>query len=90
MKLLGSALTAAAVPTSPGEWGVAARALVAPRAVLLTVINERPERAVRRVSADGRGFDVPVGPLGARLVVVERGSGRIVASTPGDPITPAR
>ena len=33
VKLLGAALSAAAIPTSPGDWGVAARTLVAPRAV---------------------------------------------------------
>jgi len=86
-KLLEAALSAAHVATSPGEWGVAARALVAPRAVLLTVINERPERAVRRITADGRTFEVPVAPLGARLVAVERGTGKILAATPGDPIS---
>ena len=37
-------------------------------------MNERPERAVRRVIADGRAFDVPVAALGTRLVLVERGA----------------
>ena len=87
VRLLDAALSAAGIPTSPGEWGLPARALVAPRSVLVVVVNERPERAVRRVSADGRAFDIPIAPLGSRLVLVERGSGRIVASTPGDPVT---
>lgn len=90
VRLLDAALRAASVPTSPGEWGVAARALVAPRSVLIAVVNERPERTVRRINADSRTFDVPVAGLGARLAIVERGNGRIVASTPGDPITLAR
>lgn len=90
VKLLGAALAAASVPTSPGEWGLAARALVAPRSVLVVVVNERPERAVRRVDADSRAFDVPVAALGARLVLVERGTGRVLAATPGDPVTNAR
>lgn len=85
MRLPDAALTAAA-----GEWGLPARALVAPRAVLLVVVNERPERSVRRINADGRVFDVPVAALGARLVLVERGTGRVVVSTPGDPATPTR
>jgi hypothetical protein len=89
VKLLEAALAGAAVPTSPGEWGLCARALVAPRAVLITVVNERPERAVRRVSADGKAFDIPVAALGARLTLVERGTGRIVASTPGEAVTVA-
>jgi hypothetical protein len=78
------------VPTSPGVWGVAARALVAPRGVLLTVVNERPEPTVRRLNAGKGAFDVPVAALGARLVMIERATGRIVAQTPGDPVTPVR
>ena len=92
VKLLGAALAAAAIPTSSGEWGVASRTLVAPRACLVVVVNERPERAVRRVVADGRPFDVPVAALGARLVLIDRSaatSGRIVAFTPGEAILPA-
>ena len=92
VKMLGAALAAAAIPTSPGDWGVAARTLVAPRAALVVVVNERPERAVRRVVADGRVFDVPVGALGARLVLIDRApasAGHIVASTPGDAIVQA-
>ena len=89
VKLLAAALSGAGVPTSPGEWGIAARALVAPKATLVTVVNERPERAVRRVILGRAGIDVPVGPLGARLAIVERATGRVVASTPGEPIAPA-
>jgi hypothetical protein len=87
VKLLDAALSAAGVPTSPGEWGVAARALVGARSTLIAVVNERPERAVRRVHAERAWFEVPVAGLGARLVLVEHGTGRIVASTPGDPVT---
>ncbi|MBS2019959.1 MAG: cellulase family glycosylhydrolase [Deltaproteobacteria bacterium] len=86
VRLLDAALSAAQVPTSPGEWGVAARALLAPRAILLTVINERPEATIRKVKADGRTFEIPVGALGARLVLVERGTGRTIAATPGDAV----
>jgi hypothetical protein len=89
VRLLEAALSAAGVSTSPGSWGVAARALTAPRATLVTVVNERPERAVRRVRIGGAALHVPVAALGARLVVVERATGKIVASTPGDAITPA-
>jgi hypothetical protein len=92
VKLLGTALSAAGIPTSPGDWGVAARTLVAPRIGLVVVVNERPERAVRRVLVDGRTFDVPVAALGARLVLVDRSTaspGRILASTPGEAVVPA-
>jgi hypothetical protein len=90
VRLLDAALSAAGVPTSPGEWGVAARSLVGARAVLVVAVNERPERAVRRVSTNGKVFDVPIAPLGARLVLVDRGRGRVIASTPGEPIAVAR
>lgn len=86
VKLLDAALGAAQIPTSPGEWGVAARALIAPRGILMTVVNERPEASVRKVKADGRTFEIPVAALGARMVLVERGTGKIVAATPGDAI----
>ena len=94
VRLLEAALSAAGVSTSPAgggmaPWGVAARALTAPRATLITVVNERPERAVRRVHVAGGVIDVPVAALGARLVLVERATARVVASTPGDAITPA-
>jgi len=89
-KLLGAALAAAGVPTMPGDWGVAARCLVGPRAALVAVVNERAEPAVRRVSAFGRSYDVPVSALGARLFVVERGTNRIATATRGEAIAPAR
>lgn len=95
----GVSTSPAGVSTSPAgvgmagvgmaPWGVAARALTAPRATLITVVNERPERAVRRVHVAGGVIDVPVAALGARLVLVERATARVVASTPGDAITPA-
>lgn len=88
--LLGAALGAAGVPTMPGEWGLSARVLVAPKSALVAVVNERPEPTSRRVIVDGRAFGVPVRAYGARLVLVERPSGKIVATTPGDPIAPAR
>ncbi|HSO32407.1 MAG TPA: hypothetical protein VLT33_07825, partial [Labilithrix sp.] len=90
VKLLEAALGAAGVATSPGPWGLAARALLAPRAALLVVVNERPEPAVRRVVADGHPFDVPVAALGARLVLVDRASARVVVATPGEAVTTPR
>jgi hypothetical protein len=90
VKLLDAALAAAGVPSSPGDWGVAARALLAPRVALVVVVNERPEHAVRRVKVGRAALDVPVAALGARLVLVERATGRIVAATKGEAISPAR
>ncbi|MBX3191605.1 MAG: cellulase family glycosylhydrolase [Labilithrix sp.] len=90
VKLLEAALAGARIATSPGDWGLAARALLAPRAILIAVVNERPEPATRRVIAEGRSFDVPVSALGARLVLVDRATGRVAASTPGDPVALVR
>jgi hypothetical protein len=82
VKLLGAALAAANVPTSPDDGGVAGRVLLAPKAALVTVINERPEAATRKLLVDGRPLAVGVAARGARLVLVERPSGKILASTP--------
>lgn len=86
VKLLDAALAGAGVTAIPGEWGLATRVLVAPRAALVVVVNERPEAAKRPVTVEGRRFDVPVAAFGARLVLVERKSGRILAATRGDTI----
>jgi hypothetical protein len=87
VKLLRSALSAASVDTSPMDtWGQASRVLLAPKAALVVVVNERPDATVREVNVLGKTLHVPVRALGIRLVLVDRASGRIVASTPGDPI----
>ena len=84
--LLGAALNAAGVPTMPGPWGVTARVLVAPKSALVAIVNERPEATSRRVVVEGRSFAVPVRALGARLVIVERATGKILAATKGEAI----
>jgi hypothetical protein len=85
--LLGAALNAAGVPTMEGPWGVTARVLMAPKGALVAVVNERPEPTSRRVVVEGRTLAVPVRAFGSRLAIVERGTGKIVAATKGDPIT---
>jgi hypothetical protein len=91
--MLSAALAAAAVPTmpplAPGEWGVTARVLTAPKSALIAVVNERSTEASRRVVVDGRAFLVPVRPFGARLAIVERPTGKIVTATRGEPIVAA-
>ncbi len=85
--LLEAALRAAGIETHPGNGGVVARILTAPRAVLVGVVNETPEPARRRLTVEGRTVVVPVGALGARLALFERGSGRLIALTPGEPLS---
>jgi hypothetical protein len=86
VRLLGSALAAAAVPRSPGDAGVAARVLLSSRNALVVVVNERPEAAVRRVIIDGHTVDVRVAARGANLLIVQRNTGkRLVEAGPRVP-----
>ena len=88
--LLGAALRAAGVETQPSETRIAARLLEAPRAVLAVCSNETPAAGQRRLKVERRAFDVPVGAGRARLVLFEKGTGRVIAATPGDPVKPSR
>jgi hypothetical protein len=87
--LLEAALDAAGVATSPSATRVAARVLEAPRAFLVVCVNETPAPARRRVRVEGRAHDVPVAALRARLVLLERGTGKVLAATPGERVLPA-
>ncbi|HXK10569.1 MAG TPA: hypothetical protein VMT70_13045 [Vicinamibacteria bacterium] len=84
--LLAAALKAAGVATHPAEGGVAARVLVAPKSILVVCVNEGPSAARRRVVVEGRPVEIPVEGLRSRLALFERGTGRLLAATPGDAI----
>jgi hypothetical protein len=88
--LLASALkTAGLAPAaSGGDAPVSSRVLACSRASLVVVVNETGEAARRRVVADGRAFDIPVAAWCARLVLIERATGRLLAATAGDDIVP--
>jgi hypothetical protein len=88
--LLGAALEAAGVATNPAPAGVAARLLVAPRGVLAVCVNETPVDARRRMRVEGRAVDIPVPAQRSRLLLFERGTGRVLVATPGEPVTDAR
>jgi hypothetical protein len=81
--LLEAALEAAGVATQPSEEPIASRVLYAPRAALVVCVNETPEDAQRSVQVDGVGFDVAVRAHGARMALLERGTGKLLAITPG-------
>jgi hypothetical protein len=81
--LLAASLKAAGVATHPAHDGVAARVLVAPKAILVACVNETPSAARRRVFVEGKPVDVPVEALRSRLALFERGTGRLIAATPG-------
>ncbi len=72
VRLLEAALKQANVPTMPGEWGVAARVLYAPKSALVVVVNERPEAATRKVTVGDKSIDVEVAPFGAKILIVDR------------------
>ena len=86
--LLVAALKAAGVPTHPAGDGVAARLLVAPKAVLAVCVNETPAAARRRVLVEGRPVEIPVEALRSRLVLFEKGTGKVIAATPGERVGP--
>ena len=87
--LLGAALEAAGVEIYPSEERVAGRLLYAPRAVLAMVVNEGAEDARRRLTVDGRAVEIPVPAGRSRLVLFERGTGRVIAATAGEAPTVA-
>jgi hypothetical protein len=86
--LLAAALKAAGVPTHPAADGVSARVLLAPKSVLVVCVNETPSAARRRVLVEGRAVDIPVEALRSRLVLFERGTGKVVAATAGERVEP--
>jgi hypothetical protein len=88
--LLGAALKAAGIPARPSEDRVVARVLRAPRALLVVCINETAVAARHRVSIEGKTRVIPVPAGRARLVLFERGSGRVLVTTPGEPMGGAR
>ena len=87
-RLLAAALTAAGVAADPTDSLVTTRVLLAPKAALVVLANERPSAARRRVAVFGKAYEVPVAAYRARLVLIERATGRVVAVTPGAPVTP--
>jgi hypothetical protein len=86
--LLGAALAAARVQTHPSDTRIVARLLVAPRAVLAVCVNETAADGRRRVEVEGRAFEIPVPAGRSRLVLFARGTGQVLASTPGEPVAP--
>jgi hypothetical protein len=77
------------VGSHPSATPLAARLLRAPRAVLAICVNETAADARRRLVVEGHAFEIPVAAGRTRLVLFERPSARVLASTPGPPVTPA-
>lgn len=87
-RLLSAALAAAGVEAQPSDAPLAARVLLAPQAALIVCVNETPSDAERTIQVDGVGLVVPVKAYGARLVLIERQSGRVIVATPGETVRP--
>jgi hypothetical protein len=88
--LLHAATEAAGVPTSPSEAPIAARVLLTPAVALVIVVNETSKDAGRRVVVDRQLLEVPVEAGRARLLLIERASGKVLAATEGAPIQTVR
>ncbi len=90
-----SELEAARIPVHLRELPpIASRVLLTPRAALVACANEANEDIDGEVHVEIAGKDralaVPVPAGRARLVLIERATGRVIAATPGAPITDAR
>jgi len=81
--LLRDALAAAGVQITESEVPIATRVLRAPRAALIVCVNETAAEAVRTVLVDGRRIAVSIPAGRSRMLLVERSTGRIVASSSG-------
>jgi hypothetical protein len=54
--------------------------------VLVACVNETPAGTRRRLVVDGKPVEIPVEAFRSRLALFERGTGKLLASTPGPPI----
>ena len=70
----------------PSDDHVVARLLYAPRAVLAVVVNETAVDARRRLTIGGWAVEVPVASGRSRLVLFERATGKVIASTSGEEV----
>jgi hypothetical protein len=88
-ELLGAALNAAALPTHPSATPVVARLLRGPRAILAVCVNETSTDAKRRLTVEGHAYEIPVPSGRTRFVLFQRGTAKVLASSPGQPVLPA-
>jgi hypothetical protein len=79
--LLRAALVSAKVQVSESDAPVVARVLRTPRAALIVCVNETSVDQVRGVVVDGHRLSVAVKAGRARMILVERESGKVLATT---------
>jgi hypothetical protein len=78
---LQAVLAAAGVPTHPSDTHIVARVLTGPKASLVVCVNETTADANRRVMVDGSARGIFVAAGRAQLMLLERGTGRVLAWT---------
>ena len=78
--LLAAAYEEAGVEVQASPEPVALRLLKGPRSVLVVAVNETARTLTRSFTVDGRPHTVEVPAGGSRLLLIERGSGKILAS----------
>jgi hypothetical protein len=84
--LLRAVLTAAGVTTHPTDTRIVASVRTAPKAVLAVCVNETAEDGRRAITVEGRTIEIPVPAGRTRLVLFERGTGKVLAATPGESV----
>jgi hypothetical protein len=84
-EVLAAALRAAGAATSPATQPLTATVWRTPHGALITVVNETAADGTRRITVDGRDFDVVVAAGRARCVFVDRRTGAIVADSDAAP-----
>ena len=84
--LLASALDAAGISAQRSDVPIATRLLYGPKSILVVLVNETGVEIERSLKLGGRRISIPVAAERSRLLLFERPSGRLIASTPGKPV----
>lgn len=79
---IGLLLQLAGMPATASREPIASRVLLAPRAALVVVVNETSDYVQKAVTVERWRVTVELQPGRAALVLVERATGRIIATTP--------
>lgn len=84
--LLGAALEAASVSIHPSDTRVTARTLTTDKVTLAVLVNETTVDAQRELNINGKSVRIPVAAGRSRLVLFERDSAAVLATTAGQTI----
>ncbi|MEM7585329.1 MAG: hypothetical protein AAF560_18210 [Acidobacteriota bacterium] len=81
--LVATALDTAGVATHPSPTGIAARVLSGPNSHFAVLVNEGGQDLRRTLRIEGRQVSIHVAAGRSSMVLFARGSGEVLASTPG-------